>query len=125
MNRGPVRSPLSCHQKSKRGETSRHKHKLKICGCVKKERKNTSRKNPATKKSQIKVARTSKVKLRTDKLMATRGMPIQPKFQCTPTKYNAPEISPTFRRFQSDHLTRAIKHTDQLNSVCVGRNLAK
>ena len=43
--------------------------------------------------------------------MATRGMPIQPKFQCTPTKYNAPEISPRFRRFQSDHLPRAIKHT--------------
>ena len=111
MKRGPVRSPHSCRQKSKRGETSRHKHKLKIRGCGKKERKSTSRKNPAAKKSQIKAARTSKVKLRADKLMATRGPPIQPKFQCTPTKYNAPEISPRFRRFQSDHLPRAIKHT--------------
>jgi hypothetical protein len=98
VKRGPVRSPISCRQKSKRGETSRDKHKLKNRGCVKKARESTSRRNPAAKKSHIKAARISKVKA------------IQPKFQCTPTKYNAPEISPRFRRFHTDYLPRAVKH---------------
>lgn len=122
MKRGPVRSPLSCRQKSRRGETSRDKHKLKIRGCVKKARESTNRKNLAAKKSHIKAARISKVKLRTDKLMATRGPAIQPKFQCTPTKYNAPEISPRFRRSQSDYLPRAIKHAGKKRKL---RQLSK
>lgn len=111
MKRRPVRSPLPCRRKSKRGETSRDNHKLKIRGRAKKARERTTgRRNPAAKKSRIKAARISKVKLRTDKLMATRGPAIQPKFQCTPTKYNAPEISPRFRRFHSDYSPRVIKH---------------
>ena len=32
MKRRPVRSPLPCRRKSKRGETSRDNHKLKIRG---------------------------------------------------------------------------------------------